>query len=382
MKQLQKERERLLKEIDQKQENLQQNHAKQIQDFFDQNQQEQQEQIKQYKEQQNQSKIKENQIDELCLNRQQQLEKAKKNLDLKKIYPQKDTTVQIIDKKKEYLDLEKYEDKEEKEEKIKVAKKQKNMKKNKNKTIIVKLILVILLILLPSFIGYHIGFQIDQNDKNDQSIQNDQNDLNIQNDQNDLNIQNDQNDKNEQSVLNISFKNKGYNEISDIGVEYISQAIKELKNLSQLSINLGSNLISDKFIGYHIGFQIDQNDKNDQSIQNDQNDLNIQNDQNDLNIQNDQNDKNEQSVLNISFKNKGESQISDKGAEYISQAIKELKNLSQLNINLRWNQISDKGAEYISQAIKELKNLSQLDLYLRYKEKNQKGHINVLLRQD
>ncbi|KRX10708.1 hypothetical protein PPERSA_08703 [Pseudocohnilembus persalinus] len=53
--------------------------------------------------------------------------------------------------------------------------------------------------------------------------------------------------------------------------------------------------------------------------------------------------------------------ISDQGAQYIGEGIKELKNLTNFNLDLY---ISDQGAQYIGEGIKELKNLTNLNLNL------------------
>ncbi|KRX05840.1 hypothetical protein PPERSA_02372 [Pseudocohnilembus persalinus] len=59
-----------------------------------------------------------------------------------------------------------------------------------------------------------------------------------------------------------------------------------------------------------------------------------------------------------------QSGISEQGAQYISERIKELKNLRDLNLNLKYNDISEQGAQYTSEGIKELKNLTNLKLTL------------------
>jgi len=48
----------------------------------------------------------------------------------------------------------------------------------------------------------------------------------------------------------------------------------------------------------------------------------------------------------------------------MSAALKELKQLTQLNLYLGHNKIGAEGAQYISTALKELKQLTQLNLDL------------------
>ncbi|KRW99158.1 hypothetical protein PPERSA_07401 [Pseudocohnilembus persalinus] len=63
-------------------------------------------------------------------------------------------------------------------------------------------------------------------------------------------------------------------------------------------------------------------------------------------------------------------EISDQGAKYISEGIKELKNLTHLILDLDDNKISDQGYKYINEGINELKNLTSifLDLSILKKE--------------